>query len=270
MKKTKMIVGLLSLLIFAPIDRQANADSKEKSQDSLMDHANELIQANVPHINMDRMIEENPHLKSFLDSTDQSTSRLSGKRVAIIADNGVEEIELTLPKVFFEKNGATVDVIAPKMESLPKKFGLDIPAQRSTHILAVQFFKNSGWVKIDRNIENTDPKNYDLVFIPGGAWSPDLLRGNAAVQEFIQKANSAEKLIASICHGPWVLIDAGVTADKKVTAYWSIKRDIVNSGAEFVDAEVVEDGNLLTSRYPFDLPALLKRLEKRLISSEKQ
>src|SRR5690606_13981676 len=121
------------------------------------------------------------------------TSLLSGKRIAILSTDGVEEIELTAPLKWLRDRGAVVDLVAPRFEELPPQFGVQYPVQRATHILTVRFFENASWIKIDRFLDEVKSSDYDAVIIPGGAWNPDSLRVNTAALAFIQEINNEGK-----------------------------------------------------------------------------
>jgi protease I len=138
------------------------------------------------------------------------------------------------------------------------------PAQRKTHILTVRFFENASWVKIDKFLDEADPATYDAVVIPGGAWNPDSLRNDPKVLEFVKTVYDAGRVTAAICHGPLVFVNAGIIKGKKATSYWNVQIDIKNAGAEVSDEAVVVDGNMITSRFPYDLPQFVRAIEKSL------
>jgi protease I len=129
----------------------------------------------------------------------------AGRKVAVIATDGVEEIELNTVLHYFRSRGAQVDLIAPKKPSYPDFFGIQIPVVRETHIMTITFIATGGWIRFDRLLEEASANDYDLVIIPGGTWSPDSLRGDANAIAFVQAAAGAGKIVAAICHGPWVL-----------------------------------------------------------------
>src|ERR1700720_5039733 len=131
----------------------------------------------------------------------------AGRKVAVIATDGVEEIELTTVLHYFRSRGAQVDLIAPKKPSYPGFHGLQIPAVRETHIMTITFIAIGGWIRFDRNLEDASATDYDVVIVPGGVWNPDTLRGDAKAIRFVQEASAADKIVAAICHGPWVLSD---------------------------------------------------------------
>ena len=176
----------------------------------------------------------------------------------VVATDGVEEIELTATLGFFRARGATVHLIAPPRPSYPAHFGVQIPEVRETHILTIRYMENGGWVRFDRTIDQARAADYDAVIIPGGAWNPDTLRADQAVLGFVRSMAAANKPVAAICHGPWVLGDAGLLQGRRATSWWSMQRDIAGAGGTFVDAPVVVDRNVITSRAPIDLPEFLR------------
>lgn len=164
---------------------------------------------------------------------------LRGARIAILVANGFEQVELTEPKKALEKAGAKVEIISPEKTT-------------------VKGWKHTAWgdtFNVDVQLDNADEKNYHALLLPGGVINPDKLRMNSDAVQFVKAFSKADKPIAAICHGPWTLINAGLVKDKKLTSWSSIKLDLQNAGANWVDAEVVRDGKLVTSRKPDDLPA---------------
>ncbi len=180
-------------------------------------------------------------------SKDQS---LKGKRVAVLMTDGVEQVEYTSPRGFLEQHGAQVVLLAPKAagESI----------QGFNHLTPGDKFK------VERNIKDAKPGDYDGLVLPGGVANPDQLRLSPDAIAFIRQFAESDKPIAAICHGPWTLIDAGVAQAKHMTSWPSLMVDLRNAGAEWSDEPVVVDGRLITSRKPDDLPvfndALLKEL----------
>jgi protease I len=164
---------------------------------------------------------------------------LSGKRVAIVVANGFEQIEMTDPRAALEEAGAEADLV-------------------SIEDGEVKGWEHTEWgdtFEVEVSIDAADPEDYDALLLPGGVMSPDRLRRDERVLEFVRAFFAAGKPVASICHGPWTLIDAGVVEGRRVTSYPSIRTDLENAGAEWVDEEVVVDQGLVTSRKPADLPA---------------
>jgi protease I len=164
---------------------------------------------------------------------------LSGKRVAIVVANGFEQIEMTDPREALDGAGAETDLV-------------------SIEDGEVKGWEHKEWgdtFEVEVPIDEADPDDYDALLLPGGVMSPDRLRRDERVLAFVRAFFEAGKPVAAICHGPWTLIDAGVVAGRWVTSYPSIRKDLENAGAEWVDEEVVVDQGLVTSREPADLPA---------------
>jgi protease I len=165
--------------------------------------------------------------------------RLQGKRVAAIATHGFEQSELLDPKQALEAAGARVDVLAPEGGT-------------------IRGWTKKNWgdeVRVDRPLGEANPADYDAVLLPGGVMNPDTLRLNRPAVAFIRDAFHAGKPIAAICHGPWTLIEAGIVRGLRMTSWPSLKTDLGNAGATWVDEEVVVDRGVVTSRKPADLPA---------------
>jgi len=176
---------------------------------------------------------------------------LAGTRIAIVAAHGFEEIEATYPIDFFLSRGAEVDIIAPDWIK--------------DRVMAVQFLKPSVWLPVTKNISEAVVTDYSAVVIPGGAWNPIIMRTDNQIIEFIQAAQKANRLIAAVCHGPQVLINAGLVKDRMMTGVGDIRIDLANAGAEVIhDQPVVLDGNILTSRDPNDLAEFSKGIEEYL------
>lgn len=166
-------------------------------------------------------------------------AKLKGKTVAILAAEGFEQSELLLPKQALEQAGATVQVV-------------------SLEHGAIRGWEKGDWsgeVEVDMTAEKAMADDYDALLIPGGVINPDKLRRSANAVELVRAFFRMNKPVASICHGPWVLAEADVVRDRSLTSFSSIKTDLKNAGAMWQDAEVVTDGNLVTSRSPKDLPA---------------
>jgi protease I len=164
--------------------------------------------------------------------------RLEGMRVAVLAADGFEQVELTQPVKALEKQGAVVDVLSLKPGKI-RGMNLHLPGKK---------------VAVDHTVTEATPDQYDALLIPGGFINPDHLRQSEQVLRFVQAIALASKPIASICHGPWVLISAGLVANKRLTSWPGIKDDVKNAGGQWEDSVVVRDGLLLTSRSPLDLP----------------
>ncbi len=173
---------------------------------------------------------------------------LEGMKVAILATDDFEQVELTDPKRALEEAGAKTTVIAP-------------------HAGAVQGFKHDAkgdTVPVDKTIDEVDPKDFDAVMLPGGALNADALRVNKKAQEFVQKIDRAKKPIAVICHGPWLLVSAGLVKGRRMTSYHTIQDDIKNAGGNWEDSEAVRDRNWLSSRSPKDLQG--KRIATEVVN----
>lgn len=195
----------------------------------------------------------NENLKNFFLTPIQNAELLKGKRIAVIAADGFEEIELMGPVWYFKELGAEVDIIAPKRVPPPARLALAIPEMAKEHIMAIQYLAPAGWIKFDRTADQIKVEDYDATFIPGGAWNPDNLRVDKDVIRFIQDFFNSGKLVAAICHAPVVLASADILKGKKLTCYWNITTDIKNAGGIVSDVPVVVDGNLITSRHPIDI-----------------
>ncbi len=210
--------------------------------------------------------EANRQLLAFLQR-EENADLLKGKRIAILSTDGVEEVELTIPLNKLRAMGATVDVVSPESSDIPP-LGIIMPASRSSHIMTIRFIEPAGWHPVDVWLSDADPLSYDAVIIPGGAWNPDLLRGNPQVLKFIKDMDRARKLICAICHGPQVLISAGLVSGKKATSWPLMLIDLENAGAELVDDPVVIDDRLVTSRGPLDLPHFVDAIANRIADSD--
>lgn len=164
---------------------------------------------------------------------------LEDKKIAILLEELYDEFEYWYPKLRLEEEGVKVVTVAPEKKEYRGKKGF--PA------------------RADADVKSVSPEDFDGVLIPGG-YCPDRLRRFPEILNFVKRIYENGKLVATICHGGWVLISAGITRGKKLTGYFAIKDDLVNSGAEFIDAQVVKDGNLITSRHPGDLPYYMKAI----------
>ncbi len=171
-------------------------------------------------------------------------SDLSGKKVAILVADGFEQVEMTEPRKALEDAGAHTDLISLKGGK-------------------VKGWQHTEWgteFNVDVTIDAASPDYYDALVLPGGVMNPDKLRNDTRAVDFVRAIADAGKPIAAICHGPWTLIDAGVVKGREMTSYPSIKRDLINAGAKWVDKEVVVDNGLVTSRKPDDIPAFNRKM----------
>jgi putative intracellular protease/amidase len=194
----------------------------------------------------------NKSIKKMLNERVNPTE-LKERKVAIVVSDGVEEIELTFVRKMLENRGAIVDIISPRKPNYPPMFGAYVPEKRSTHISTVKWMQNSGYIKIDKFIDEAQSNQYDLVYIPGGAWNPDAIRADKDALKFIETAHKNNITVASICHGPWVLINTGLVKGRKITSWWNMHEDLKNAGGVVIDEPVVIDRGIITSRGPIDL-----------------
>jgi protease I len=169
---------------------------------------------------------------------------LTGKKVAILATDGFEQVELTEPLKALKQEGAQVDVVSP----------------HGGEIQGFKHLEKGDKVKVDRTLDDVRAENYDALVLPGGVANPDQLRTIAKAVSFARAFYDTQKPIAVICHGPWTLIDAGVVRDLEITSWPSLKTDLKNAGARWVDKEVVVDSGIVSSRKPDDLPAFCKKM----------
>jgi protease I len=170
--------------------------------------------------------------------------KLQGKRVAIIAADMVEQVELIEPRRALDEAGAQTDLISLE------------PGE----IQGFNHFDPADKIKVDRAIEEVDAGEYDALLIPGGVGNPDQLRGDENVVSFVREFFEAGKPVAAICHGPWVLVEAGAVKGRKVTSWPTLQTDIRNAGGTWVDEQVVVDQGLVTSRKPDDIPAFNEKM----------
>jgi protease I len=172
------------------------------------------------------------------------TAVLAGRRIAILATRGVEEAELTEPRRVLEEAGATVELLAPAAGS----------------ILAMDHLDKGGTYLVDRPVGEAVPADYDGLVLPGGVVNADKLRIDAAAVEFTRGVMTFGTPVGAICHGLWILIETGLLAGRTVTSYPTLRTDLENAGARWVDEEVHNDNGLVTSRRIADLPAFTAKL----------
>jgi protease I len=169
---------------------------------------------------------------------------LSGKKIAILATNGFEQSELEVPRDTLNQAGATVDVI-------------------SLQAGEIKGWDKKDWgrpIKVDKVLDQVSAKDYDAVVLPGGQINPDLLRVEPKALQFIKDTFEAKKVVAAVCHAPWLLIETGIAKGRKMTSFKSIKTDVMNAGAKWEDSEVVVDQGVITSRNPGDLKAFSAKI----------
>ena len=169
---------------------------------------------------------------------------LAGMRVAALVEHGFEQSELLEPKKALEAAGARVDVVSPVEGS-------------------VKGWQHGAWakeVKVDQPLAQAHPEDYDALLLPGGVFNPDRLRINERAVQFVKAFSANNRPIAAICHGPWTLIEADALRDRRVTSWPSLKTDLRNAGAIWVDGEVIEDRGIITSRKPDDIPAFNQKM----------
>jgi len=177
-------------------------------------------------------------------------AKLQGKKVAIVATDGFEQSELLEPKKALEAAGAKTYIVSPKEGS-------------------IRGWTHTDWgesVKVDVPIDQADAEGFDALVLPGGVMSPDKLRTDKRVLDFVRNFFEQRKPVAAICHGPWTLINAGVARGRHLTSYHTIRVDLENAGAEWVDQEVVVDNGLVTSRSPSDLEAFNEKMVEEILA----
>src|SRR5919205_959459 len=177
---------------------------------------------------------------------------LDGKRVAVVATDGVEQVELERPWQALEEAGAE-----PELVSLGEG-----------SITAYQHIDKGDTKKVDTTVASADPDEYDALVLPGGVINGDFIRADADAVAFVKAFFDAGKPVAAICHAPWVLVEADVVKGRRMTSWPSLQTDLRNAGADWVDEEVVVDGNLITSRQPDDLDAFGAAIVEEFARSE--
>jgi protease I len=170
--------------------------------------------------------------------------QLAGKKVAILAADMFERVELEEPRKALEDAGATTEVVSI----------------HDGEIQGFDHFDPASKVKVDRTVEEVSVGDYDALLVPGGVGNPDQLRGDENAVAFVRAFAESKKPMALICHAPWVLVEAGVVRGKKVTSWPTLQTDIRNAGGEWVDQEVVVTEGIVTSRKPDDIPAFSKKM----------
>ncbi|BBZ50636.1 type 1 glutamine amidotransferase [Mycobacterium heidelbergense] len=176
------------------------------------------------------------------------SNELQGKKIAILAADGVERVELERPRAALQEAGARVEVLSLKAGEI----------QARNHDL-----EPAGAFAVDRAVSDASVDDFDGLVLPGGTVNPDKLRLDDSAVSFVRDFVASGKPVAAICHGPWTLVEAGVVVGRTLTSYPSIRTDLRNAGAHVVDEEVVVDGNLISSRSPADLPAFCETIVKQ-------
>jgi protease I len=170
--------------------------------------------------------------------------KLAGKKVAILAADMFERVELEEPRRALEEAGATTEVVSI----------------HDGEIQGFDHFDPATTVKVDRTVEEVSVDDYDALLIPGGVGNPDQLRGDENAVAFVRDFAESKKPMAVICHGPWMLVESGVVRGRRVTSWPTLQTDIRNAGGEWVDEEVVVDEGIVTSRKPDDIPAFNRKM----------
>ncbi|HRH45757.1 MAG TPA: type 1 glutamine amidotransferase domain-containing protein [Pyrinomonadaceae bacterium] len=170
--------------------------------------------------------------------------KLAGKKIAILAIDGFELSELVEPKKALEEAGAEVKVVSLEIGEIRGWIRRDW----------------ADYVKVDLTLTETKVEDFDALHLPGGLLNPDILRTKKEAVDFVKQFFAANKTVSAICHAPWILINADCVKGKTVTSYISLKKDLENAGAKWVDEEVVVDGLLITSRKPSDLPVFIQKI----------
>ena len=168
---------------------------------------------------------------------------LKGKKIAILATHGFEQSKLEVPRDRLKKAGATVEVISLAAGEIK---GRDM--------------KDWAGRKVDKTLDQVSSSDYDAIVLPGGQINPDLLRVEPKALKFIKEIFDAQKIVAAVCHAPWLLIETGIAKGRKMTSYKSIKTDVINAGAKWEDSQVVVDQGVITSRNPGDLEAFSAKI----------
>jgi protease I len=171
---------------------------------------------------------------------------LKGLKVAILATDGFEQAELTEPRKALDDAGADTEIVSPKQGK-------------------VRGWKMKEWgdeISVDQALDGADPKKYDALVLPGGVINADALRMQPKAVKFVKAFFDADKPVGAICHASWTMIESGAARGHKMTSWPSLKTDLTNAGAQWVDEEVVVDGKLVTSRKPDDLPAFNREITK--------
>lgn len=179
---------------------------------------------------------------------------LNGKKIAILIENGFEQVEMTKPRQALNDAGAQTHIVSPQKEQV----------QGWNH------YDKGDTFPVDIQLEQANPNDYDALLLPGGTVNPDQLRTNPKAVQFVRSFFEAGKPVAAICHGPWTLIEADVVNGRTLTSWPSLKTDLQNAGANWVDQEVVVDQGLVTSRNPSDIPAFSAKVIEEVAEGQHQ
>lgn len=171
---------------------------------------------------------------------------LKGVRVAILITDGFEQVEMVQPREALDQAGAATSVISPKRQS----------------VRAWNFTEWGEEFPVDVQLDDADPEGFDALLLPGGVMNPDTLRMQPKAVAFAKAFFDADKPVAVICHGPWTVIEAGAAKGRRIASWPSLKTDLRNAGAEWLNREVVVDGNLVSSRQPDDIPSFNREMLK--------
>jgi protease I len=177
---------------------------------------------------------------------------LSGLRVAILATDGFEQSELLEPRRALDQAGATTEVVSLKSGE-------------------IKGWNHKEWgesIAVDKTVDSVDAKNFDALLLPGGVMNPDTLRMDAKAVAFVKAFFASRKPVAAICHGPWMILEAGAAKGRTLTSWPSLKTDIQNAGGSWVDQETVVDDNVVTSRNPKDIPAFNREVAKLFATAQ--
>lgn len=181
-------------------------------------------------------------------------SALSGKTILILATHGFEQSELEVPQAKLKEAGATVHVASPEAGE-------------------IKGWDKKDWgraVKVDKSLDQVSASEYDAIVLPGGQMNPDTLRADPQALALIKSFFEQGKVVAAVCHAPWLLIDTGIAKGRRLTSYNTMKQDMINAGAQWEDSEVVTDKGVVTSRKPEDLPAFVAKIIEEINEGKHQ
>jgi len=171
-------------------------------------------------------------------------AELNGLKVAVLVTDGFEQVEMTEPRKALDQAGATTSIVSPK----------------DGQVRAWKFTEWGDQYPVDVKLDRAQPQDFDALLLPGGVINPDTLRMQPKAVAFVKAFFDADKPVATICHGPWTIIEAGAVRGRRMASWPSLQTDLCNAGAEWVDQEAVVDGNLVSSRKPDDIPAFNREM----------